>query len=110
MEEFERRFASEEACRACIEALRWPEGFRCPACQGGTAAMVRAGLYQCRSCRRQTSVTAGTIFQDTPKPLVIWVPAMLYVTGPKNGASSPRLPPGLGLGRYGTGLALVPKL
>jgi hypothetical protein len=71
IEEFERRFSTEQACRAYIEALRWPGGFRCPACQGEAAAMVRDdGLYQRRSCRRQTSATAGTIFHDTRKPLV----------------------------------------
>jgi len=110
IEEFERRFSSEEACRAYIEALRWPEGFRCPACQGEAAAMVRDGLYQCRSCRRQTSVTAGTIFQDTRKPLVMWFRAMWYVTSQKNGASALGLQRVLGLGSYETAWTWLHKL
>jgi hypothetical protein len=108
--EFERRFLTEEACRTYIEALRWPDGFRCPACQGESAAMVRDGLYQCRSCRRQTSVTAGTIFQDTRKPLVMWFRAMWHVTSQKNGASALGLQRVLGLGSYETAWTWLHKL
>lgn len=110
IEEFERRFSSEQACRAYIEALRWPGGFRCPACQCEAAAMVRDGLYQCRSCRRQTSATAGTIFQDTRKPLVMWFRAMWYVTSQKNGASALGLQRVLGLGSYETAWTWLHKL
>lgn len=110
VEEFERRFSSEVACRAYIEALRWPDGFRCPACHGDAATMVRDGLYQCRSCRRQTSVTAGTIFQDTRKPLVMWFRAMWYVTSQKNGASALGLQRVLGLGSYETAWTWLHKL
>jgi transposase-like protein len=110
IEEFERRFSSEQACRAYIEALRWPGGFRCPACRGEVAAMVRDGLYQCRSCRRQTSATAGTIFQDTRKPLVMWFRAMWYVTSQKNGASALGLQRVLGLGSYETAWTWLHKL
>lgn len=110
IEEFERRFSSEEACREYIEALRWPDGFRCPACQRGLAAMVRDGLYQCRGCRRQTSVTAGTIFQDMRKPLVMWFRAMWYVTSQKNGVSALGLQRVLGLGSYETAWTWLHKL
>jgi transposase-like protein len=110
IEEFERWFSRAEACRAYIEALRWPDGFRCPACQGEKAVMVRDGLYQCRRCRRQTSVTAGTIFQDTRKPLVMWFRAMWYVTSQKNGASALGLQRVLGLGSYETAWTWLHKL
>ena len=110
IEEFERQFSKEEGCRAYIEALRWPDGFRCPACQGEVAVIVRDGLYQCRSCRRQTSVTAGTIFQDTRKPLVMWFRAMWYVTSQKNGASALGLQRVLGLGSYETAWTWLHKL
>ncbi|MBM3757981.1 MAG: transposase [Acidobacteria bacterium] len=65
--EFGARFGGEEACRSYLEGIRWPEGFQCPACQSKSSVVVREGLHQCRSCRTQTSVTAGTIFQDTRK-------------------------------------------
>ena len=68
--EFERRFGTEEACRLYLAQLRWPEGFRCPRCQGQKVWPARAGLlWHCATCGLQTSVTAGTIFQDTRTPL-----------------------------------------
>ena len=72
--------------------------------------MVRAGLFQCCSCRRQTSATAGTIFQDTRKPLVTWFRAMWYVTSQKNGASALGLQRVLGLGSYETAWTWLHKL
>ena len=74
------------------------------------AVTVRATLYQCCSCRHQTSATAGTIFQDTRKPLVMWFRAMWYVTSQKNGASALGLQRVLGLGSYQTAWAWLHKL
>ena len=62
--EFEARFATDAACRAYLVQFRWPEEFRCPRCRHAKAWVVRAALFQCAACGRQTSVTAGTIFQD----------------------------------------------
>ena len=72
--------------------------------------MVRDGVYQCRGCRRQTSATAGTILQDTRKPLVMWFRAMWYVTSQKNGASALGLQRVLGLGSYETAWTWLHKL
>src|SRR5450756_1305236 len=102
IQEFEERFSTEEGCRAYLVSLRWPDGFRCPHCQGSKAGMVRATLFRCCACRRQTSATAGTVFQDTRKPLVTWFRAMWYVTSQKNGASALGLQRVLGLGSYET--------
>ncbi len=81
-----------------------------PGLPGENAVMVRDGLYQCRRCRRQTSATAGTIFQDTRKPLVMWFRAMWYVTSQKNGASALGLQRVLGLGSYETAWTWLHKL
>ena len=60
--EFDRRFHTEKACLDYLFQLRWPEGFSCPHC-GHTEYWISArGLYLCRQCERQQSVTAGTIF------------------------------------------------
>ena len=72
--------------------------------------MVRATLFQCGGCRHQTSATAGTIFQDTRKPLVMWFRAMWYVTSQKNGASALGLQRVLGLGSYETAWTWLHKL
>jgi hypothetical protein len=104
------RFSTEEKCRAYLVSLRWPDGFRCPHCPSSKAVMVRATLFQCCGCRRQTSATAGTIFQDTRKPLVMWFRAMWYVTSQKNGASALGLKRVLGLGSYETAWTWLHKL
>jgi transposase-like protein len=110
VEEFERRFAREENCRDYLVSLRWPDGFRCPACKGDKAVLVRATLFQCSNCRRQTSATAGTIFQDTRKPLKTWFRAMWYVTSQKNGASALGLQRVLDLKSYETAWTWLHKL
>jgi len=110
VEEFERRFATEESCWDYLVSLRWPDGFRCPACKGTRAALVRATLFQCSNCRRQTSATAGTIFQDTRKPLKTWFRAMWYVTSQKNGASALGLQRVLDLKSYETAWTWLHKL
>ena len=71
--EFRRFFPDEDRCLAYLERLRWPDGFRCPACGGTEAWRTARGHLLCSSCRRQTSVTAGTIFagdEDAPARLV----------------------------------------
>jgi hypothetical protein len=110
IEEFERRFSTEENCRDYLVRLRWPDGFRCPQCKGTKAVVVRSILFQCCGCRRQTSATAGTIFQDTRKPLVMWFRAMWYVTSQKNGASALGLQRVPGLGSYETAWTWLHKL
>jgi transposase-like protein len=72
--------------------------------------MIGATLFQCCGCRRQTSATAGTIFQDTRKPLVTWFRAMWYVMSQKNGASALGLQRVLGLGSYETAWTWLHKL
>src|ERR1700675_674988 len=109
-EEFERRFATEGNCRDYLVSLRWPGGFCCPACKGAKAVLVRATLFQCSNCRRQTSATAGTIFQDTRKPLKTWFRAMWYVTSQKNGASALGLQRVLDLKSYETAWMWLHKL
>ena len=109
--EFERRFATEDACREYLERIRWPLGFRCPAC-GATAWVLtgRVGLRQCSSCRHQTTVTVGTIFERTKLPLQVWFRAMWLVTSQKGGASALNVQRQLGLTRYETVWTMLHKL
>ena len=109
--EFERRFATEEACRQYLAQLRWPEGFRCPRCGNQKAWPVRAGrLWHCVACGHQTSVTAGTLFQDTRTPLTTWFRAMWWVTTPKSGMSAVDAQRVLGLRSYTTAWVWLHKL
>ena len=108
--EFEARFATEEACRTYLAAFRWPAGFRCPVCQGLEAWRTARGLWVCRACHRHTSVTAGTIFQDTRLGLRTWFRAMWCVCSQKTGVSALGLQRILGLGSYETAWTLLHKL
>jgi hypothetical protein len=107
--EFENRFATANACRAYLVRLRWPNGFRCPKCGGAKAWPVRTGLLQCAACGRQTSVTAGTIFQDMRTPLPTWFRAMWWVSSQKTGARR-QGPPGLGTGALRNGMDLAAQV
>src|SRR5436309_3372997 len=108
--EFEDRFATDQACRDDLVRLRWPHGFVCPRCEARMAWAATRGRLVCGSCRHQTSVTAGTIFQDIRKPLRLWFRAMWYVTSQKNGAIAMGLQRVLGLGSYVTAWTWLHKL
>jgi len=107
--ELEKRFSADEACRAYLAALRWPEGWRCPRCGGDQSWIVRRYLWRCQQCRYEVSITAGTIFQNSHLPLTIWFRAMWHVTSQKNGVSALGLRV-LGLGSYKTAWAMLHKL
>jgi len=108
--ELERRFRTDEACRAYLFALRWPEGFVCPSCGGRDAWPMRRGLWLCQACRRQVSVTAGTVFQDSHVPLSTWFRTMWHVTSQKHGASALGLQRVLGLRSYKSAWTMLHKL
>lgn len=108
--ELEQRFSTDEACRRYLESLRWPTGFVCPGCGHQEAWEMSAGLWVCRWCRRQVSVTAGTIFHRTRLPLRLWFRAIWHVTSQKNGASARTVQRILGLGSYRTAWTWLHKL
>ena len=100
--EFERWFSSEEACREYLVRVRWPRGIECHRCGGEKLWLTKRKLYHCARCGYESSVTAGTLFQDTRKPLQMWFRAMWYVVGQKNGVSALGLQKVMGMSRYET--------
>lgn len=91
MPEFLRQFGTEAQCEAALEQARWPEGFRCPHCGQASHYLLRVGArksFQCRACRRQTSLIAGTLFQDTKLALTVWFLAIYLVSQAKTGLSA----------------------
>ena len=108
--ELERRFATEEQCREYLCQLRWPDGFVCPRCKGREAWTASRGRFICHACRRQTSVTAGTVFQDTRKPLTLWFRAIWLLTSQKHGMSAAGMQQVLGLKSYQTAWTWLHKL
>ena len=107
--ELEQRFSDDTKCREYLFALRWPQGFVCPVC-GASGLAIRRDLSRCVQCGRETSVLAGTIFQDSKLPLTVWIRAMWLVTSQKSGVSALGLQRALGLGNYKTAWALLHKL
>ena len=91
MPEFLRQFGTEAQCEAALEQARWPEGFRCPHCGQASHYVLRVGArksFQCRACRRQTSLIAGTLFQDTKLALTVWFLAIYLISQAKTGLSA----------------------
>jgi transposase-like protein len=110
--EFQRLFGSEEQCEAALEKTRWPDGFRCPRCDGHDHGLVygrRLKRYQCRNCGHQATLTAGTIMQATKLPLTTWFLAFYMIGQAKNGISSLELSRHLGV-NYDTAWLLHNKI
>jgi transposase-like protein len=96
--QFREAYGTEERCRAAVEKLRWPGGFVCPLCGGAEGQWLGTRpKLQCRACRHQTSLTAGTISHASKLPLTSWFLAMWPVATAKNGISSVELGRRLGI-------------
>jgi len=86
--EFQRKFAFEKACQDHLFCLRWPNNYQCPRCGHKKASFhsIRH-LYQCRLCKYQVSLTAGTIFHKTKIPLKKWFWMIFLMSHQKNSPS-----------------------
>ena len=78
-------FSTDQSCRNHLEARLWPNGPVCPHCPGGkrvyriNGRSARNGLYTCGACRKQFTVTVGTIFERSHIPLPIWFLGILLL-------------------------------
>lgn len=109
---FQRQFPDEAACASWLSAARWLEGFRCPACGHDRAweLATKAWTYECAKCRRQTSVTAGTVMHGSKLPLTVWFWAAYLMATHSNGLSARQMWRQLGLGSYKSAWLLCAKL
>ncbi len=103
-------FPTEDACLEYLTLVRWPDGYRCLRCESTSYWKKARGLFYCRDCQYEGSVTRGTLFQDTRKPLRLWFQAIWYVVNQKNGVSALGLQNALGLGSYHTAWEWLHKL
>src|SRR3989344_4715351 len=108
MQEFMDRFSTEEACRQYLSDVRWADGFKCPRCSHTNAWKLGRGILKCKKCKRDVSVTAGTIFQGRHLSLRLWFQALWLVVVQKNGVSALGLSRALGIrGRGALGKVLI---
>src|SRR6266496_2275177 len=103
-------FPTEQACRDYLVRLRWPERIGCPDCGATEVWTMTPPFYRCAHCGYDFTVTAGTLFADTHKPLRLWFEAIWEVTHQKSGASALGLQRVLGLGSYRTAWSWLHKL
>ena len=100
------RFTETQA-RNYLESIRWPDGAVCPHCDNlknnyklKAKGKTRPGLYECRSCKKQFTVTVGTVMQDSHIPLSKWVMAFYLICSHRKGISARQLQHDLKLGSY----------
>ncbi len=96
--DFQLQFGSENQCRKHLFQLKWPKGYSCPKCDNRQYYFTQSrNLYQCRNCRHQASLLAGTIFSSTKLPLTTWFLAIYLVSQSKEGCSALKLRRFLGI-------------
>jgi ISXO2-like transposase domain/Transposase zinc-ribbon domain len=113
--EFEARFYSEEACRTYLIARRWPNGVHCPRCgNAGVTALDSGFHWQCYACAPDTSYRfsgiAGTIFENTNKPLYDWFKVTHLMLTSKKGMSALQIMRFMGFGSYKTAWGMCHKI
>ncbi|QOJ22953.1 MAG: IS1595 family transposase [Gammaproteobacteria bacterium] len=99
----EPRFNDDDAAREHLESIRWPNGSACPHCGGHDRQSKlegkahRLGLYFCGHCRKQYTVTVGTVFERSKVPLHKWLLATHLMCSSKKGISAHQLHRTLGV-------------
>ena len=105
------RFGTDAQCRDYLFHARWPDGFRCAGCGHADAYALRTKIvYECVACRKQHSLLAGTIFEQTKTGLAKWFLAIYLVTSSKGGIAATELQRQMGFGSYQTAWTWLHKI
>lgn len=98
---------TEQEARKILEDLRWPDGIKCAHCGSehvtrlnGKSNKTRDGVIQCNACRKQFTVTLGTVMEDSHITLRQWIQAFHFMSSSKKGISALQLKRELGLHSY----------
>ena len=95
-------FSDETAARVLLEKMRWANGPICPLCNRTETCYLmrkmpnsrkpgRPGLHRCRACKKQFTVTTGTVFEDSHIPISKWLLAIHLLCASKKGMSAHQL-------------------
>lgn len=108
--DFMKQYGTESQCAEALFHARWPSGFQCPGCGGHRHSTIKSrNLYQCTTCHRQTSLTSGTLFEQTKLPLTVWFLAIHLLTQAKTCLSALALKRQIGVS-YNTAWSLKHKI
>ena len=98
--QFMKEYGTEEQCEAALVKARWHGGFKCPRCDHGTAYEFRRSgnrYWECKACRHQTSLRAGTIMEHGRLSLTTWYLAIYLMTQSKTNIAAMALMRQLGI-------------
>jgi transposase-like protein len=109
-QEFLVQFPDEKSCWQYLIDIRWPDGYVCPGCDSVNYWVTSKHKIHCSSCGKEFSITSGTIFQESKKPLLLWFHIMWWVVAQKTGASALNLTDFMGFGSYQTAWTWLHKL
>jgi hypothetical protein len=107
---YQTPFSTPHSCALYLFPKRWPNGFRCPFCDKLQDDMAPAETVVCRYCRKQTSISAGTVMHGSKKPLTFWIHSASMFCFTRNGLSSRALQQRLNLSCYQTAWSILQKL
>src|SRR5216683_3999553 len=116
--QFEAAFPDEEHCAKYLVARRWPEGIHCPRCFNAKVFPVKSmpfkwQCYQCETIQGagyRFSHIAGTIFENTNKPLRDWFKVVHLMLTSKKGISALQIQRMMGFGSYETAHSMCHKI
>ena len=114
--QFEAAFPDEDACKAYLQARRWPDGVHCPRCGNAKVFPVSSMPFkwQCYECSTRSgyrfSVIAGTIFENTNKSLREWFRVIHLMLTSKKGMSALQIQRMMGFGSYETAHSMCHKI
>ena len=92
LQAFISAYGTQEQCFQSIFKLKWPNGFICPKCEATRYYRIQKGdRLQCKSCRHQTSIKVGTLFEHSKLPLTQWFLAIYFISQDKGSISSMHL-------------------
>ena len=112
--QFQKLFPDDAACARYLEGAKWPDGFHCPHCKALGEPLycsaARPHVVACRKCRKQTSLTVGTVMERTHTPLTTWFWGAYLMSSMTPGLSAVQFQRQLGLTRYETAFGILHKL
>src|SRR5689334_3104769 len=113
--QFERWFPHEDACKSYLQSHRWPDKVKCPRCGNEHVYELESRSYhwQCHKCAPhgyRFSVTVGTIFENTNKPLREWFRVIHMMLTSKKGISALQVKRVMGFGSYETAWSMCHKV